>query len=124
MVTHNGLMDWLFMFAHFQEPLPHTLIEFKAKLNILFPQIFDTKTLSGYPGLFTDKNINDKKCLGDLFKYLATNTDEIPATKFVEGFTNYCNKEIYHEAAFDALQTGLVFLALKKLATKDIQTIC
>lgn len=46
LVFHNGLMDLMFLYEKFHEPLPDTVAEFKTKVNELFPLIYDTKHIS------------------------------------------------------------------------------
>lgn len=44
-VTHNGMLDWMFLFNYFFEELPPSLSEYKEALHTLFPHIYDTKHL-------------------------------------------------------------------------------
>jgi poly(A)-specific ribonuclease len=44
-ITHNGMLDLMFLLDKFIEPLPDTVGEFKQKINALFPHIYDTKHL-------------------------------------------------------------------------------
>ena len=39
------MLDFMFLYDKFYEPLPPTLEEYKTKLNALFPHIYDTKHL-------------------------------------------------------------------------------
>jgi poly(A)-specific ribonuclease len=43
MISHNGIMDLMFLYDKFYHPLPETLSDFKAHLHKLFPHIYDTK---------------------------------------------------------------------------------
>ena len=43
MITHNGIMDLMFLYDKFYRKLPDTQGEFKAAINNLYPHIFDTK---------------------------------------------------------------------------------
>lgn len=112
-ITHNGLLDYLFMYTHFQEPLPRTLPEFKAKLNLLFPKIYDTKSLAGLL-IYADDKISDRKSLQGLYEHLKMDPSKFPTIVQPGDFNKYEEgKEVYHEAAFDALQTGACYIALK-----------
>lgn len=44
-ITHNGMLDLMFLYNSFFEPLPPSLAEFRLKTNALFPHIYDTKHL-------------------------------------------------------------------------------
>jgi hypothetical protein len=43
LISHNGIMDLMFLYDKFYRPLPETQTEFKAGVNGLFPHIYDTK---------------------------------------------------------------------------------
>lgn len=43
LISHNGIMDLMFLYDKFFRPLPDTQGEFKYAINSLFPHIFDTK---------------------------------------------------------------------------------
>lgn len=42
-ISHNGIMDLMFLYDKFYKPLPDNVNEFKAGINSLFPHIYDTK---------------------------------------------------------------------------------
>ncbi len=42
-ISHNGILDLMFLYDKFYRPLPDTHGEFKAGINALFPHIYDTK---------------------------------------------------------------------------------
>lgn len=44
-IVHNGMLDLMFMYDKFYEPLPETLNEFTEKVHSIFPHIYDTKHL-------------------------------------------------------------------------------
>ena len=56
-ILHNGIMDLMFLYDKFFEPLPATLNQFTTRLNSLFPHVYDTKHL-----------INTKLTLKPLFQ--------------------------------------------------------
>jgi hypothetical protein len=43
LITHNGIMDLMFLYDKFYRTLPETQGEFKSAINSLFPHIYDTK---------------------------------------------------------------------------------
>jgi len=45
MVGHNCFCDLLFLFQHFDGPLPSQLLEFKKNYNKTFVNIYDTKLI-------------------------------------------------------------------------------
>ena len=44
-ITHNGMLDLMFLHDKFYEPLPKTVSEFRQRIHSLFPHIYDTKHL-------------------------------------------------------------------------------
>lgn len=46
MVGHNCFCDILFLFQHFDDELPNTLIDFKRNYNNTFVNIYDTKVIA------------------------------------------------------------------------------
>lgn len=102
-------------------PLPRTFLEFARVWNKdCFPRTFDNKVLARHSKLFY------KQALGDLYdkcnrdKRMSNNLRFAYDTK--NGFTNYEGTEAlshYHEAAYDAHMTGVVFAHVLK--SKDIE---
>jgi len=109
-ISHNGIMDLMFLYDKFYQPLPETTGEFKATLHSLFPHIYDTKHM-----------INTRQELQQLFPnsmlseaYLRVQKDDFlfndQKVSIHKGFPDYSLKgDIYHEAGFDALMTGVVW---------------
>ena len=44
-VVHNGMLDLMFLYDKFFEPLPETVSEYTTRLHSLLPHIYDTKHL-------------------------------------------------------------------------------
>jgi len=42
-ISHNGILDLMFLYDRFYKPLPETAYEFKIQINKLFPHIYDNK---------------------------------------------------------------------------------
>ena len=43
LVVHNGILDLMFLYNSFMQPLPETVNEFTDAIHELFPHIYDTK---------------------------------------------------------------------------------
>ena len=110
-IFHNGLFDMIFLYSHFQEPLPRTLDEFKVKWRILFPKTYDTKYCCWLNPFPEDQGVQYRNRLEQVYVNLKEKEGILPESYYAEGMTRYEELTIYHEAAFDAMQTGMVFLA-------------
>lgn len=42
-ISHNGMLDLMFIYDKFYQPLPQDDKEFRKKVNKLFPHIYDNK---------------------------------------------------------------------------------
>ena len=116
LVGHNCFYDILFMLAHFNGPLPSSVTEFKAMMHELFPVVYDTKLMAGsLHGVF------EHTALGECYKTLraeatANKPEEaaLDVIGFAPGFDAYTpDSDRAHEAGFDALMTGEVFVRLR-----------
>ena len=104
------MYDWLYVYNQFVAPLPDTFAEFSKDWNSKFPHTYDNKVYAKNCKLFYrtslgelyDKCTNDEKLKHNLkFRFDVFN-----------GFGNYEGTALlshYHEAAYDAHMTGLVF---------------
>ncbi|KAH3744629.1 poly-specific ribonuclease parn [Pelomyxa schiedti] len=109
-VGHNMLRDVCLLVSQFWEPkLPESVATFKALVNGLFQQVFDTKFIAStlatkIPGL-------NYTALPDLFNRIKQApfavTSEFPSTTPKYSSAN----SSWHEAGFDAYCTGMVFSA-------------
>ena len=122
-VGHNCMMDILFLLSHFQE-LPNNYKQFKLLVMQYFPNLFDTKLIFNYnEEIF--KQVQGSR-LEDIKKYLESNYN-LSSTKVQihNQFTRYTltdmdiennqQDQFYHEAGYDALLTGYVFLKLQSI---------
>lgn len=44
-IVHNGVLDLMFLYDKFYEPMPQTVGEFTRRLNSILPNVYDTKHL-------------------------------------------------------------------------------
>jgi DNA polymerase III epsilon subunit-like protein len=111
LVVHNGLFDLGFLYSHFIDTLPETLAEFKNDVSVLFPKIFDTKTIA--------KCLEGKKLkrLNLEGLYMARSkefgVDEAVRYYLDQDFRDFF-EEKPHDAGYDSFITGIVFLYLKE----------
>lgn len=116
LVGHNLFYDLLFTFNHFDRPLPESWVEFQRRVGTLFPVIFDTKHLA------ENSSVNPRKkrgqhypstILGDLAKSFKDG-DGAAAVCLSEdeAFGGYAPgvTDRYHEAGYDAYETGMCFV--------------
>lgn len=104
------MYDWLYVYNQFIDKLPETYKEFIQTWSDIFPRTFDNKVLAFNSKVFF------KTSLGELFDK-CTNEEKFKQNlKFrfdtKNGFVNYEGTEMlshYHEAAYDAHMTGVVF---------------
>ncbi|CAJ0929024.1 unnamed protein product, partial [Mesorhabditis belari] len=122
LVTHNSFLDLLYTYHCFENELPNTYAEWKEGIHRMFPSIIDTKVLAGTVqdqlkkhgvtdlSLQTLGNYFDSPSCGEIFPFNIPPITGGPHSQaiFTEG-------EHYHNAAFDALITGEIFIKLAYL---------
>ena len=111
-VFHNGFLDLMFCFQHFEGQLPETISEFKQKVKEVFPGgVFDTRLIALESGV----SMAGSAALETLAELVKSKTVAvIDSGKYSESTGRF------HEAGFDALLTGKVFLGLKAKLTHDL----
>ena len=116
LIGHNCMYDWMYIYNQHIQRLPDTYAEFITHWNELFPHTYDNKVLCRNSKLF------QKTTLGVLFDEVTTKPLYTKNLSFkydtANGFGKYENTEIlshYHEAAYDAQMTGVVFAHVCKL---------
>lgn len=120
LIGHNCMYDWLYVYNQFVAKLPDTYTEFIKEWNTCFPHTYDNKVLA-----FHSKNFY-KTGLGDLYEKV-TNDDKFKKNlKFNYDVKNGCSNyegtaalSHYHEAAYDAHMTGVVFGHILKIKQLD-----
>lgn len=120
-VGHNALLDFVYVFHQFYQPLPETLAEFKTQLLELFPTIYDTKLITLRSPLSEKLKSTS---LSSLFEYMRTNVKPepkslIPIEKQFDTYREALktdatdnSKMLCHEAGFDAFMTAVCFLGI------------
>jgi poly(A)-specific ribonuclease len=117
-IAHNCLMDLLFMHHSFNGAAVASLPEFKKILSEQFPTIFDTRFLATHPLVpYDPKTVQNLEGQYQTFAltYGASCAVELPL-----GFEAYDPAVLRatsraHEAGYDALMTGKLFLFMCKL---------
>lgn len=109
------MYDWLYVYNQFVGPLPETYLQFSQEWNANFPHTYDTKVLAYNSKAFYNTS------LGQVYEKV-TNDDKFKSnlkwrfdTK--NACTNYDGTALlshYHEAAYDAHMTGVVYMHLLK----------
>ncbi|CAJ0586200.1 unnamed protein product, partial [Mesorhabditis spiculigera] len=119
-IAHNSLLDLLYTYHCFEYELPEEYSAWKGALHRLFPCIIDTKIMAAsLQDLLRKHGVTDfsLQTLGSFF-HSPSCGEILPLTV---SFTSYHSQsaftpdEHYHNAAFDALITGEVFVKLAYL---------
>ncbi|XP_071092887.1 pre-piRNA 3'-exonuclease trimmer-like [Haliotis cracherodii] len=129
LVGHNMLMDLMFMYDKFFQPLPPKYQDFKNSLHQLFPQIYDTKHLAFVlRKTLEDKTLVESTSLQSLYTALDSTQGKqkvlySPEIEHGAGYDRYRGQFVPHEAGFDAYQCGYVFLRLTHIITlKEVRS--
>eukprot|EP01061_Rhynchopus_euleeides_P003065 TRINITY_DN12358_c0_g1_i1.p1 TRINITY_DN12358_c0_g1~~TRINITY_DN12358_c0_g1_i1.p1 ORF type:complete len:597 (+),score=222.31 TRINITY_DN12358_c0_g1_i1:52-1842(+) len=146
LALHNGSLDLLFLFHHLEAPLPETLAEFKAALSLCIPSpIYDTKVLSE---TFSKRYGFKHTALGEVVSHLEPSLRRVA---YPAGFGRYagvgaeakgrgvfrriCDTLLfrqappaeaaatYHEAGYDALQTGRLYDYFSKEEAEETRAL-
>jgi len=126
-VGHNCLLDLIKIYNQFYTSLPSTYKEFKRKVHILFPVVYDTKhivfnikkrigkTQPQLEKILSNSNLNllhkELDEYGNNYNNMWT-----PKISHAEDFKLYENTSNPHEAAYDAFMAGYCFVRLAHLA--------
>lgn len=117
-VFHNGFLDLVFCYQAFENELPNTLTEFKKSLRTLFPGgVFDTRLIAIESNLSMAGSAA-LETLGDMFA-----AKDITVTGSGKYDTMAMQDDVehkFHEAGYDALLTGKVFLGLSEKLNNDV----
>ena len=110
LIGHNCTYDLIYFYNQFVGPLPDTYKGFAQKWHDIFPHSYDTKNLA------TKADYFNRTVLGNLYEKVKADKRLAGILGFEfdseNGFTNYMGAgllEHYHEAAYDAYMTGVVF---------------
>lgn len=118
-IGHNCFMDLCHTFQKFIDRLPEHYDDFKENLHRTFPLIFDTKYVAHSIEALHGA---ESSSLGDLTHFLASHPVSSSATNV--RLAAEIKEEHFHDAGFDALCTGKVFIGLCSLiANRDNKPI-
>ncbi|XP_042907061.1 poly(A)-specific ribonuclease PARN isoform X1 [Parasteatoda tepidariorum] len=113
---HHMYLDILHTIHKFFYPLPESLQEYKEMLQLVFPNLIDTKHLASSDRV---RPFLENTHLGDLFKSIQGKAFDLPEIETEVKFKGYelsCSN--YHEAGFDAFITGVSLIGLtRKIAS-------
>ncbi|XP_064613331.1 poly(A)-specific ribonuclease PNLDC1-like [Liolophura sinensis] len=118
LIGHNMLMDLMFLFDKFYNPLPDSYGAFKKQLHELFPVLFDTKHIVlSSKEMFENTGLLESTALSDLYMAFDSSKGKFhtvcsPGIVHAEGFDRYKEQILPHEAGSDAFQCGYLFLRL------------
>jgi len=120
-IGHNCMYDWLYLFNQFIGPLPETYLQFSQQWHERFPYTYDTKVLAYNSKAFYNTSLGQvyEKCVND-DKFKSNLRWRFDLSN---QFTNYEGQALlshYHEAAYDAHMTGVVFMHILK--HKEMET--
>lgn len=120
LIGHNCMYDWLYVYNQFIGPLPETFADFAEKWHEMFPHTFDNKVLCANAKAFYNTT------LGTLYDNVTSNEKFKHNLNFRfdthNSFTSYDGSTLlqhYHEAAYDAHMTGVVFTHVAKFKELD-----
>ena len=110
-VGHNISFDLMFIYEKLIDDLPEDYYTFKQKIHEYFPIIYDTKYVA------TQLKKIENTALGSIHKYLLKNN----INKYVlmkqdieNNFDCYSNEQKLHDAGFDSIITGEIFILMNK----------
>lgn len=109
-IGHNMSLDLVFVISHFGD-LPLSYKQFKSNINSYFNGIYDTKLMFEHlpRELLTGLNPELFSTLEKMHPYLRSLYNNQIEIIIPEGMTNYNITGSFHEAAYDAFITGLLF---------------
>ncbi|XP_053920005.1 poly(A)-specific ribonuclease PNLDC1 isoform X2 [Cuculus canorus] len=112
-VGHNMFMDLMHLHDKFYKPLPESYEEFKRNVHNLFPVLIDTKTVTKslwetcpFPPVSNLTEVYAALCSSSLNSKDPT----CPVIALASDCSRYAEKELPHEAGYDAFLCGSVLL--------------
>ena len=118
-ISHNGMMDLMFLQHKFFSNLPESVNDYKKNINSLFPHLYDNKhilnTRLELQGLISQSQLSQS-----YLRVFEKDFNFDQTIKIEEGFSDYSlGGDVYHEAGFDALMTGVVWFKMMSLFNRD-----
>lgn len=105
-VGHNCFLDLCHVYQKFIEPLPESVIEFKEKMHMLFPTVFDTKFIAARQDKLAQISTTS---LQNLIEFFDSSKAQLPLS-----WSRDLHPQ-FHDAAWDSLCTGRVFVGLASM---------
>lgn len=115
-IGHNILLDLIMIYKQFIKPLPSSYEEFKKEIHEIFPDIYDTKTISF---VLRDKLKREdswhSNALNSLYDYLSKGRGStivlyLPAVNLLPEFN--LESKSFHESGFDSFCAGSCFIKM------------
>jgi hypothetical protein len=117
-VFHNGFLDLMFCYQAFENELPNNIEDFKIGLQKLFPAgVFDTRLIAIESNLSMAGSAA-LETLADMFG--SPNLTVSGSGKYDSLVMQDDVEHKYHEAGYDALLTGKVFVGLSEKLNNDV----
>ena len=109
----------MFLHQKFFSNLPNNVNDFKKNINTLFPHLYDNKHILNTR--LELQNIVSKNQLSQVYLRVFEKDFEFDQKiKINEGFSEYTlGGDVYHEAGFDALMTGVAWFKMMSLLNRD-----
>ncbi|KJH49222.1 CAF1 family ribonuclease [Dictyocaulus viviparus] len=112
LVAHNCFLDLMYIYNCFHAELPVTYAEWKKEVHALLPIIVDTKILAGALKDLHATDSNNKRQPSPVILPIRTS---LVINGEDESVSLWKRQQSYHNASFDALVTGDVFIKLAHL---------
>ncbi|KAH8552055.1 ribonuclease H-like domain-containing protein [Umbelopsis sp. PMI_123] len=115
LIGHNCFLDICQIISQFCQRLPDDVQEWKSLVQKSFKRVIDTKHLSNHPKI---KEFLPSTALGPLYENMSRDPFKSHGPKIIlhKDFNRYNlddnSDDIAHEAGFDALMTGVVYLRM------------
>lgn len=109
-VGHNLSLDLIQIINQFMEPLTDDYSSFKEICHSLFPIIYDTKYIA-HSILDPETLTNNQSRLNDLY-WQCRDSDTLPKIKMDYPDQTFNEKQLPHQAGYDAFMSGYCFLVL------------
>lgn len=114
-IGHNCMYDWIYLYNQFIGPLPETYLQFAQEWNSRFPYTYDTKVLAYNSKAFYNTSLGQvyEKCTED-DKFKSNLRCKYDTKNQCSNYAGQALLSHYHEAAYDAHMTGVVFAHILK----------
>jgi hypothetical protein len=107
LIGHNFHLDLMYLYQHFIAELPETLEQFSKNVQAIFPVLLDTRYLA-----FNHPEVSRYVRAASLHDISSKLKSFFPEVR-VYGSSQAKSAHGYHDAGYDAVQTGKVYLAME-----------